>query len=163
MTKAPGTAAKTTAPSAPDTAQFTGIGRFPRQQDTVVAEVLSRLLRREKLTGLDGVYEASTTRLGAVVHQLQHVHGWPIESEPMAAGCNDGRVARVSRYALPEQAICKALAAGAAAWCAAVRKARAERRKKASEAIRAAARFNDAARHRAHPGQLNIVFEGPAQ
>ena len=58
-------------PSAPSSADFTLPGRLPLKQNTVTAEVLSRLLNGERLTSLDGVYEASTTRLGAVKYSLE--------------------------------------------------------------------------------------------
>lgn len=150
------------ASSAASTADSTTPGRFPRQLNTVVAEALARLLRGERVTSLDAVHEASTTRLGAVVHHLQGVHGWPIESTPIAAPCADGRVSRVAEYSLPKSVIAQAMAAGARAWCEAVRKARLERRKKAAEAIREAARINEARRNRRqHERQLSIAFEGP--
>ena len=161
MKKAPAATKVTT--SAGGGADFTTSGRLPLKQNSVTAEVLSRLLRGERLTSLDGVYEASTTRLGAVIHHLQGAHGWPIDSTPMAAPCADGRVSRVAEYSLPQSVIAQATAAGARAWCESVRKARLERRKKAAEAIREAARLNEARRsRRQHDSQLSIVFEGPA-
>ena len=148
--------------SAPQQREFTVPGRLPLKQNTVTAECLSRLLNGERLTSLDGVYEASTTRLGAVIHHLQGAHGWPIDSTPMAAPCADGRVSRVAEYSLPQSVIAQATAAGARAWCESVRKARLERRKKAAEAIREAARINEARRNRRqHERQLSIAFEGP--
>lgn len=54
------------------------------------------------------------------------------------------------------------MAAGAGAWCEGVRKARLERRRKAAQAIREAARVNEARRNqRFRPGQRNL-FEGSA-
>ena len=147
-------------PSAPDTAQFTAPGRLPLRQNTVTAEVLQRLLNGERLTSLDGVYEASTTRLGATKFSLEETHGWSIQATDKAAGCIDGRVSWIVEYHLHPEAISKAMAAGADAWCDGVRKARLERRKKAAQAIREAARLNEARRnHRQHIGQSSL-FEG---
>lgn len=161
MKKAPAATKVTT--SAGGGADFTTPGRLPLKQNTVTAEVLSRLLRGERLTSLDGVYEASTTRLGATKFSLEETHGWSIQATDKAAGCKDGRVAWIVEYHLHPEAISKAMAAGAGAWCDGVRKARLERRKKAAEAIREAARANEARRNqrRFHPGQRNL-FEGPA-
>lgn len=126
------------------------------------AEVLARLLNGERLTSLDAVYEASTTRLGAVKFSLEETHGWNIRATDKAAGCNDGRLAWIVEYHLHPEAIEKAMAAGAGAWCEGVRKARLERRRKAAQAIREAARVNEARRNqRFRPGQRNL-FEGSA-
>lgn len=148
-------------PSAPSSADFTLPGRLPLKQNTVTAEVLSRLLNGERLTSLDGVYEASTTRLGAVKYSLEKNHGWHIEATDKAAGCIDGRVAWIVEYHLHPEAIGKAMAAGAAAWRNGVRWARMERRKKAAQAEREAARMNEARRkQRQYIGQSSL-FEGP--
>ena len=48
---------------------------FPFEQDTVCAEVLCRLLCGERLTSLDAVGEASTTRLSAHVFYLEDGYG----------------------------------------------------------------------------------------
>ena len=149
-------------PSAPSSADSTTPGRLPKRQNTVTAEVLARLLRGERLTSMDGVFQASTTRIGATKHSLEKTHGWSVHATDKAAGCNDGRVSWIAEYHLHPQAISKAMAAGAAAWCDGVRKARLERRKKAAEAVREAARLNEARRsRRQHESQLSIAFEGP--
>lgn len=150
------------ASSAASTADSTTPGRLPKKQNTVTAEVLARLLRGERLTSMDGVFQASTTRIGATKHSLEKTHGWSIQATDKAAGCNDGRVSWIAEYHLNPEAISKAMAAGAAAWCDGVRKARLERRKKAAEAVREAARLNEARRsRRQHESQLSIFFEGP--
>ena len=150
-------------PSAPSSADSTTPGRLPKKQNTVTAEVLARLLRGERLTSMDGVFQASTTRIGATKHSLEKTHGWSIQATDKAAGCNDGRVSWIVEYHLNPEAISKAMAAGAGAWCDDVRKARLERRKKAAESMREAARLNEARRsRRQHDSQLSIVFEGPA-
>jgi hypothetical protein len=147
--------------SAPGTgARIIATGGYPAKLATVTAEVLARLLAGEKLTSLDGVREASTTRLSAVVHYLHTEYGWPIEAEDKAAGCRDGRVSWVAEYALPPDSIACAMAAGAAAWCTDVRRARAVLRANAARASRYAERIN-AARNpcRYSPGQRGL-FDG---
>lgn len=142
--------------------KFTSPGNLPQRKNTVTADVLARLLNHERLTSLDGVYEASTTRLSAVAFYLDERWGWAIQTTDKATGCNDGRVAWIVEYHLHPEAIAKAMQDGAGAWCAEVRKARLERRKKAAQAEREAARFNAARRtgHR-HIGQSSL-FEGCA-
>ncbi len=160
MKKAPDTAKA--ASSAPDTAKFTVPGNLPQRKNTVTAEVLTRLLNHERLTSLDGVYEASTTRLSAVAFHLAERWSWAIQTTDKATGCVDGRVAWIVEYHLHPEAIAQVMQDGAEAWCAEVRKARLERRKKAVQAMRAAAAAN-AARC---PGQRHIgqssLFEGYA-
>ena len=64
--------------SAPGTgARIIATGGYPAKPATVTAEVLARLLAGEKLTSLDGVRDASTTRLSAVVLLLMLIgSGW---------------------------------------------------------------------------------------
>ena len=139
-----------------------GAGNFPVKQNTVTADVLARLLIGERLTSLDTVYEASTTRLGAVVFYLVKKYGWQIESIDKAAGCKDGRVAWVSEYFLANETLSHALTAGAGQWCAAVRAARNKRRAHAAQARREASRANTARNaYRQQPGQCGL-FEGGA-
>ena len=71
-------------------AQIIGPGGLPAKLNTVTAEVLARLLNYERLTSLDAVDEASTTRLSAVTFYLSEKYGWPIEVVDKAAGCRDG-------------------------------------------------------------------------
>ena len=141
-------------------AQIIVAGGFPVKQNTVTADVLARLLAGESLTSLDTVYEASTTRLGAVVFYLANDYGWPIQSIDKAAGCKDGRVAWVSEYFLPAEIITRAVAAGAGEWCVTVRAARNKRRANAAQARREASRANAASSaRRQHPAQWGL-FEG---
>ena len=143
-------------------AHIIGAGDFPVKQNTVTADVLARLLTGERLTSLDTVYEASTTRLGAVVFYLAKKYGWQIESIDKAAGCKDGRVAWVSEYFLSNETRTHTLAAGAVQWCAAVRAARTKRRTQAAQARREASRANAARNaYRLQPGQ-GTLFEGCA-
>jgi len=141
-------------------AQIIATGGFPAKLDTVTAEVLARLLNYERLTSLDAVGEASTTRLSAVTYYLGKEYGWQVESMDKAAGCRDGRVAWVSEYFLDPEIIARAMAAGAGEWCAKVRVARRARRAHAAQARREAERANAARKaRRHHPGQQGL-FEG---
>ena len=138
-----------------------GAGNFPVKQNTVTADVLARLLIGERLTSLDTVYEASTTRLGAVVFYLVKKYGWQIESIDKAAGCKDGRVAWVSEYFLLNETCTHTLAAGAGQWCAAVRAARAKRRADAVQARREASRANATRNaYRQQPEQWGLFDRG---
>ena len=146
--------------SAPGTgAAIVPLGSLPAKRATVVAEVLARLLAGERLTGLEAVNVASTTRLAGVVNYLQTDYGWSIERTDRAAGCRDGRVAYVSVYWLAPEVIAQAVAAGAAAWCSDVRAARLRLRTQAAQARRAAERANAIRSIRPTPAQWSL-FEG---
>ena len=142
-------------------AQIIGPGGLPAKLNTVTAEVLARLLNYERLTSLDAVDEASTTRLSAVTFYLAEKYAWPIEAVDKAAGCRDGRVAWVAEYFLDPEIVARAMAAGAGDWCAKVRAARRARRAHAAQARRDAERAN-AARNarRPHPGQQGLFEAG---
>ena len=131
----------------------TAPGSLPTRTDTVRAEVLGRLLACEHLTGMDGVFEASTTRLADAIHALKHDYEWrAIKSENRVVGTRDGRAACIVAYFLPQPVIDAAMLMGAAAWMAQVRAARAARRVKSFEAKRKAARDNVAAPARSCAG-----------
>ena len=134
-------------------------GAYPAKRATVTAEVLARLLAGERMTGLDAVTSASTTRLSAVVHYLKTDYGWTIERTDRAAGCRDGRMAWVRVYWLAPEVIAQAFTAGAAGWCAEVRRARLALRTKAAQARRAAERANANRSNRPTPGQWSL-FDG---
>lgn len=147
------------APAMKQGAAVAGTPIFPQRTNTVTAEVLARLLRGEVLTSLDSVFDSSTTRLSAFIFTLNG-NGWEIESEPFAAGCKDGRVSWPHKYYLRTEVIAKA-GPGAAAWCAAVFKARRDLRRKAAQAEREAARLNAMRRaSRVHPGQQGLFEAG---
>jgi hypothetical protein len=110
---------------------------------SVSAEVLARLLASERLTSLDAVTGAGTTRLASLVHYLITTYLWPIASEEKAAACRDGRVAWVAEYHLPGPVIARAMAAGAADWCASVRAARSKQRSAVANAARLASEANE--------------------
>ena len=135
-------------------------GKLPKRQNTVTAEVLSRLLNHERLTGLNAVWDASTTRLADVVWRLHKTHAWNVSSEDKVTGCNDGRVTTVSEYFLIPGIIESAMTNGADGWCSGVRVARAKLRAKAVEAKRKAAALNAARRRHSHPGQLGLFNAG---
>ena len=139
-------------------------GPLPVRLKTVTSEVLARLLSGERMTGLDAVYGASTTRLSAVVFSLAKRYGWTIERHDKAAGCRDGRVAWISEYWIDLDTAARARAAGADTWCQQVREARRTLRTKAALAQRLAARANEATRRNIPrlPGQWG-VFEGDTQ
>lgn len=123
-------------------ASIVSIGSYPAKRATVTAEVLARLLAGERLTSIDAVSEASTTRLSAIVHYIAKEYGWTVDAKEKAAGCRDGRVSWVAEYSLAPETIAAAMAADAASWCASVHSARAKLRAKASDAYRFAARAN---------------------
>lgn len=132
-------------------------GNLPTKLNTVAAEVLARLLNYERLTSLDAVHEASTTRLSAVTHYLGKKYGWPIENDDKAIGCRDGRVAWVSEYFLAPEIIAQAMTAGAAVWCAKVGTARRVRRTQATQARSNAERANASlSNRRPHTGQQDL-------
>lgn len=109
-------------------------GHLPKRQATVLAEVLARLLNYEKLTGLEAVAAASTTRLAHHVHALGRDYGWRIDRHDKIIGTRDGRVQEVSEYWLDPRLIEAAVAQGARVWCAEVWKARADLRTQGGDA-----------------------------
>jgi hypothetical protein len=135
------------------------LGYLPAKLATVTSEILARLLNGERMTGLETVYDASTTRLAAVIHYLESAYGWTVERKVKAVGCKDGRVSLVSEYWINPAVIHLAMAEGAAAWCADVRSARRHLRVKAAETHRLAARAKAARKNRSHLGQHGLLGE----
>jgi len=115
-------------PSVPGQAATILTGAFPHRKNTVIAEVLCRVLNREKLTSLDAVRTASTTRAAAVVYALTRGYGWPIRARPLVVQTADGRHATVAEYYLSDEVIEAAALRGSHAWCADVVAARAAQR-----------------------------------
>ena len=142
-------------------AQIITQGRLPVRQNTAIAELLSRLLNYERLTGMDAVAGSSTTRLSSHIYYLK-AYGWPIADASKATGCADGRVTTISEYWLPADTIAAAMDAGSGAWCDGVRVARKALRAKAAQARREAERTNAArrARREHHPGQGSLFEAG---
>ena len=120
------------------------IGTLPTRHNTVTAEVLCRLLNGENLTGMDAVFDCSTTRLAAVIHYLTGEYCWAIDHVDMEVGTNDGRVTLIRAYFLPRPVIRKAFDAGALAFCRSVKAARAATRKNAAKAKEEAHKRNAA-------------------
>lgn len=138
--------------------QIVSSGKLPTKLNTVTAEVLARLLNYERLTSLDAVSGASTTRLSAVTHYLGKEYGWPIEADDKATGCRDGRVAWVSEYFLAPEIIAHAMAAGADVWCANVRAARRAQAAQAAQARVHSQRANASrSDRRSRPGQQGLL------
>lgn len=124
------------------------------RRNTVRAGVLCRLLAGDKLTGLEAVYGASTTRLADVIHSLARDYGWQVERTDKVVSCKDGRVQTVTEYHLLPSIISEAMRNGAAAWCADVRAARALLRSRAADAQRAAAQASAARSKRSSPSAI---------
>lgn len=135
---------KITSADEKDAGIVASVGILPRKVHTATADILARLLTGEPMTALDSLKVASTMRLAAIVNRLASVYGWRILAESRAVGCADGRlVARVARYTLhPVQRAAAASDPGIVRWCADVRAARAERRRRVADAIAAAAALN---------------------
>lgn len=135
------------------------VGTYPSKADSVSAEVLARMLNFERLTSLEAVNAASTTRLSAVVHYLAKEYGWRIEVTDKATGCKDGRVSWVAEYWLRNEAVSRAMAGGAAKWCNDVRAARTALKAKAAEARRKAERLNAARKPCPDPEQWGLFAD----
>ena len=101
---------------------------LPARLDSVTAETLARLFRRETLTQQDATRELSTTRLGSIIHMLRHSYCWGVVMENETSPTKDGRMATYGRYHLPQSEIDRVPADKRAAWIEAVFKARAKRR-----------------------------------
>lgn len=150
------------ATKATTSAQNSAIFTYPPQKASACAEVLAHLLAGEAITSADTLADASTMRAAAHADYLQKRYCWPIVSERRAVGCADGRMVVVAVYRLPQATIAAARAAGAGAWCAEVRKARAALRAKAADAYRRANAINKASRRAiGHVGQADL-FGGAA-
>ena len=127
--------------SAPEKRDYTP-GRLPKHINTVTASVMISLLESNTLTGMDAVFKESTTRLSAVINYLKSDYGWTIDRRDIATGTNDGRIATITAYWLPQETIARAFEAGARAWIDQVKAARAKQRKQADKCKADAARRN---------------------
>ncbi len=127
--------------SAPDKRNYTP-GTLPKHCNTVTASVLAALLESNTITGMESVFKEHTTRLGAVIHYLDGQYGWHIDRRDIATGTNDGRIATITAYWLPQETIEMAFEAGAREWIIRVKVARAERRKQARKCKDEAAQIN---------------------
>jgi hypothetical protein len=70
------------------------------------------MLRGEQLTAMDGVFDASTTRLASDVHVLRRKLGWDVIKEEIQVPTADGRIAEVARYSLAAAVIAATKASG---------------------------------------------------
>lgn len=129
-------------------------GTLPRKVNTVRAGVLAYLLESNTMTGMESVFKQSTTRLAAVIHALKY-YGWPIESKEIATGTNDGRIAYISAYWLPQAVIAEAFKVGARTWIERVHIALKSRRKHVDKCKEKAKRINDK-RNRHDPRQNEL-------
>ena len=137
------------------------IGAFPTRRNTVIAEVLCRLLQGENLTGMDAVLCASTTRLAASINYLGDKYNWTIDRVDIDVGTADGRVTVVTAYYLNRKAIRSAFDAGALVFCQSVKESRAKTRKHASKAKAEAAKRKAArATAKFDPNQGALFFGG---
>lgn len=127
--------------SAPDKRNYTP-GTLPKHINTVTASVMVALLESHTMTGMESVFKEHTTRLGAVIHYLEGEYGWHIDRRDIATGTNDGRIATITAYWLPQETIARAFEAGAREWINRVKIARAERRKQADKCKSDAATIN---------------------
>lgn len=135
-------------------------GTLPKRINTVTAAVLAGMLESNMLTGMDSVFKQNTTRLGAVVHRLTRDYGWHIERRDIATGTNDGRIATISAYWLPQATIAQAFEAGAREWIDSVKAARTERRKQSDKCKADAAQINARKHFKSHdPRQDNLWGE----
>lgn len=132
---------QTTNESAPGKRDYTP-GTLPKRINTVTASVLVALLESHNITCMESVFKQNTTRLGAFIHRLTRDYGWHIDRRDIATGTNDGRIATITAYWLPQETIARAFEAGARAWIYRVKTARAEQRKQADKCKADAARRN---------------------
>lgn len=118
--------------SAPDKRDCTP-GILPHRVNTVTAEVLAVMLESGRLSGMESVFNQSTTRLSAFVCHLQKHYGWHIERESKVVDTKDGRTPQIIIYWLSQDSITAAFEGGAREWIDSVKAARAERRKQANK------------------------------
>jgi hypothetical protein len=134
-------------------------GNLPKRINTVTAAVLAGMLESNTLTGLDSVYMQSTTRLSAVIHSLEQRYDWTINRRKIATGTNDGRVAEISAYWLPQTTIAQAFAIGARNWVEGVKAARAARRKQSEKCKSDAAKINARKHFKNHDPRQDELWE----
>ncbi|MGT2429582.1 helix-turn-helix domain-containing protein [Cupriavidus basilensis] len=68
--------------------------------------MLAALLRGEQVTQADALRRWATSRLGSAIYQLRREFGWPIMTTEIEVPTHDnGRLASVARYWLPNHAI----------------------------------------------------------
>lgn len=138
---------------------------LPLRKNTVIAEVLASALAGKELTGMGGVFDASTTRLAAHIGDLEKRYGWTFSRRDKVNGCSDGRVAHIVEYWLAPEVIEASMKDGGAAWCKAVQSARRALRANADLAKLRAAKANAVAAQRRRtttaPGQTDLFGGTP--
>lgn len=108
-------------------------GSFPARIDTVRAATLAALLNGERLTGLDSVYQHSTTRLSAVIcDAIEKKYNWPVNHTDLTVSTSDGRQVTVTEYWLAPATIALAFELGGRQWAKEVKAARATLKKYAA-------------------------------
>lgn len=121
----------------------TQIGKLPTRKGSVVATVLAKLLKGQKLNSIELAAETQTSRLKDVVASLRQQHGWgAIRSERIALGTADGRVQWVSQYWLSADALLEIDQSEIAAWTKAVERERYVQRMNVKRAHRRAKACN---------------------
>lgn len=128
--------------SASDKQKHTTSGTLPERQDTVRAAVLAAMLEGQFMTGMDSVFEQSTTRLSAVVYALERDYGWRIERRDVPVYTKDGRSTWITTYWLSAATRKQALAMGARVWINGVKIARAKRLQSAGKKKQGASAAN---------------------
>ena len=115
---------------------------FPSRFNTVTAQVLQKLLAGEVLTGMDAVFSASTTRLGAYIHLLKRDYGWHCEHRDLAVSVKDGRVTEIRAYYFSRETLALSKRLNAEEFSQKVIAARAKLRSQQVKAKAEAARRN---------------------
>ncbi len=87
-----------------------------------------QLLKAARLSGMDAVFDASTTRLAVFIHSLKRKHRWDIDHTDEVIPTSDGRVTEIRRYHLSQDVIDTAMQAGGREFCESVADARAKLR-----------------------------------
>lgn len=148
---------QTTNESAPSKRNHTK-GILPKRVDTVRAEILAALLESSVLTGMDSVFQQSTTRLSAVIYTMEHEYGWHIERRDTATGTNDGRIATITAYWINQETIAYAFEIGARDWILSVQAARVKLRTQSKKCKLAADKINASRKYlKTHnPRQVNL-------
>ncbi len=135
-------------------------GSLPQRIDTVRAATLASLLDGKRLTGLDSVYQHSTTRLSAVIcDAIEKKYNWPVNHTDLTVDTSDGRQVTVTEYWLAPETIAAALDPDCRQWIKEVKAARAELKK---DAMTCPARFAKGSPRRPYvratdPRQLSLL------
>lgn len=93
-----------------------------------------------------------------MIHYLENRYDWTINRHTKATGTNDGRIAEISDYWLPQATIANAFAIGAGDWVEGVKVARAERRKQSGKCKSDAAKINARKHFKNHDPRQNGLW-----